>query len=384
MDNKISMRQTLSLKRIICLAAVFLCFTVKAAFVDPDNYSTIRSGTLPVRDIFLFIKNSYVKKNVYGEHTYWQRFYDGERKKDEKNGILYTCRGGFLDLAHVRNAMDWVGYIASNLYPQLINNTKIYLHKGEEPTLYTLKFNYPKEYLELSPEQKKVVARKLSVIIAQQIAYYSLVWHEIVSWSGYIQSLYSERPSGFSFEDNYSNLLGIIIGGLAVNANFPFNEAADYHLKYYLNMLEPIEKHEAIEVTESLANKWWSTKYFLTSNKKILKRHLDYGQFDNIVKPWQVPNVLACNEKPSDRVELTIPQLEVIDEINFDRFMDLTIKSNLDWQDKKITYYFKEYPEIINHLIPEQHFPQIIEIIRDDLKIIMNDPLADQSGINFH
>jgi len=378
------MRHILSLKKIMCLAAVFISFTVHATFVDIDQYPSIRSGTLPVRDIFLFIKNSYVKKNIYGEHTYWQRFYNGEQRKDEKNGILYTCRGGFLDLAHVRNAIDWVGFIASRLYPHLISNTETYLHKGEEPTLYTLNFQYPKEYLKLSPEQKKSVAKKLSVIIAQQLAYYSLVWHEIVSWSGYIQSLYTERPSGFSFEDNYSNLLGIIIGGLAVNANFPFNEAADYHLKYYINMLEPIEKSEAIEVTESLANQWWSPKYFLTSNKKIIKRHLDYGQFDKVVRPWQVQDVLACRERPRDIVELTIPQLEVIDEINFDRFMDLTLKSNLDWQDKKIKYYFKESPEIINNLIPEQHFAQIVEIIRQDLKKLMQDPWADQSGIYFH
>jgi len=370
--------------RILCVATLLVSLRVDAKFVNLNHYPSIRSGTLPVRDVFLFIKNSYVKKNVYGEHTYWQRFYDGDRRKDEKNGIIYTCRGGFLDLAHIRNAIDWVGYISANIYPHLLNHAKTYQHRGEEPTLYTLNFNYPDEFQQLSEEQQKVIVRQLSVNIAKQIAYYSLVWHEIVTWSGYIHSLYTEKPSGFSFEDNYSNMLGIIIGGLAAESNDPFNEAADYHLKYYLNMLETVEKSEAIELTQSLAKKWWDPKYVLPYNKKIIKRHLDYGQFDNFVRPWQVDNVLACNERPSEMVALPIPQLDYIDDIDFSQFMEVTLKSNLGWQDKKMAYYFKEDPEIINHLRPHLHFPYIVEIVRRDLKHIMNDPMADQSGTNFH
>ena len=63
--------------------------------------------------------------------------------------------------------------------------------------------------------------------------------------------------------------------------------------------------------------------------------------------------------------------------------MEVVMKSNLGWQDKKISYYFKDDPETINNLIPTQHFPSIVEIIRHDLKIIMDDPFADQSGIYF-
>jgi len=377
------MRHINSYKRIICLAVLFFSMNGNATFVNPDHYPNIRSGTLPVRDVFLFIKNSYVKKNVYGEHTYWMRYYEGNRRKDEKNGILYTCRGGFLDVAHVRNAIDWVGYIAANVYPYLLKDIETYTHRGEEPTLYTLNFQYPDEYRQLSYEQKARVAKKLSIVVAQQIAYHSLVWHEIVSWSGYIHALYTEKPSGFSFEDNYSNLLGIIIGGLAAESRYPFNEAADYHLKYYINMLEPIEKSEAIEVTESLSNKWWNPKYLLVNNKKIIKRHLDYGQFDEFVRPWQVSGVRACNQRPSEMVELMIPKLDFIEGIDFGQFMEVVMKSNLGWQDKKISYYFKDDPETINNLIPTQHFPSIVEIIRHDLKIIMDDPFADQSGIYF-
>lgn len=38
---------------------------------------------------------------------------------NEHNGVLYTRRGGFIDMAHVRDSADMTAYIFSHLYPRL-------------------------------------------------------------------------------------------------------------------------------------------------------------------------------------------------------------------------------------------------------------------------
>jgi hypothetical protein len=57
-----------------------------------------------------------------GPHTYdsglLQLGYEGRpgmRVDPERNGLVYTCRGGFIDTAHVRDYVDWTLFLASRL-----------------------------------------------------------------------------------------------------------------------------------------------------------------------------------------------------------------------------------------------------------------------------
>ena len=42
-----------------------------------------------------------------------------ERPKREHNGIIYTCRGGFLDTAHIRDFADFAWFLAARVEERL-------------------------------------------------------------------------------------------------------------------------------------------------------------------------------------------------------------------------------------------------------------------------
>lgn len=42
-----------------------------------------------------------------------------ERKDSEENGVIYTCKAGFIDLAHVRDYSDWTLYLTFWIYRNL-------------------------------------------------------------------------------------------------------------------------------------------------------------------------------------------------------------------------------------------------------------------------
>lgn len=46
---------------------------------------------------------------------------------EEKNGLLYTHRGGFIDIAHVRDTADNTFYLFSRIYPKLGQQWRFFL-----------------------------------------------------------------------------------------------------------------------------------------------------------------------------------------------------------------------------------------------------------------
>ena len=50
-----------------------------------------------------------------GTHGYYYTY-------SEKNGIVYTLRGGHIDTAHVRIAADWTAYLSALTYKHVMDN----------------------------------------------------------------------------------------------------------------------------------------------------------------------------------------------------------------------------------------------------------------------
>jgi len=44
---------------------------------------------------------------------------------EERNGLVFTCRGGFIDTAHVRDDADWTIYFGSRFFEKLASGTAI-------------------------------------------------------------------------------------------------------------------------------------------------------------------------------------------------------------------------------------------------------------------
>ena len=133
---------------------------------------------------------------------------------DEVSGILYTCRGGFLDIAHVRDNADRTLFFASQVERLAATGGTIPL-SGEGA----------RRRIVLKPLDPQLVSahglREVVPVSPSGFDYQAGIWHELTTWYGWASTPFSERPSAFSPEDLYSNLMGAKIAGTIFAATPP-------------------------------------------------------------------------------------------------------------------------------------------------------------------
>jgi hypothetical protein len=218
-----------------------------------------------------FIKISDItSREAIGNHVYM-----GD--KQEGNGIIYTKRGGFIDLGHLRDCADWTAY----LYHQIVNKN---ITEDFELTLG----NEAGRKVLIIPAFKPGSIPN-SYELASKIAYDLSLWHEIATWYGasYIPMV-PERYSSFSPEDLYSNLLGTYLGKKALQSNLPYNEAMTFYIAEMLDSLQSVETYEeTYAAMDKVMNVWWTDEERLPSKKVLLMRYFDCS--DNVcLEPWTV------------------------------------------------------------------------------------------------
>jgi hypothetical protein len=201
----------------------------------------------------------------------------------EGDGIIYTRRGGFIDMAHLRDQADWTAYIYSLILmckEKGIMNQKLG-HEGGDKTLY---LKLPAEIDSLD-----------EILLAGRIAYDLSIWHEIGSGFGVSSvPLISERFSSFSVEDAYSNLLGVTIGIQALESELPYEEAMSQLISRALDSLGVVKTEaETYAAMEDVRNIWWTRDARLPSNKITLERQLEvYPSIMPFIVPgWADDNV---------------------------------------------------------------------------------------------
>lgn len=200
---------------------------------------------------------------------------------DEGNGIIYTQRGGFIDLGHLRDQADWTAY----LYNLIRNNSStdtIVLKLGREGGLKVLK---------IFPTDK--ISNNELVYLAGRIAYDLSVWHEIATGLGISEvPLYPERYSSFSLEDNYSNMLGVLLSMEALKSGKPYTEAMTDCLKNALDTLLAVPDYsKTVEAMDKVENIWWTPTYKIPSTNVTLKRDADVYRpaVPSLVPGWDCP-----------------------------------------------------------------------------------------------
>jgi hypothetical protein len=105
-----------------------------------------------------------------GNHSY--RF---QMVGNEQNGLIYTCRGGIIDLAHVRDNADRTAYLFVRIKQALGSSFLIPLY--EEGGQRDILLRAAPELVSLSESDRKELALRL----AMRISFEMSVWHEIVS-----------------------------------------------------------------------------------------------------------------------------------------------------------------------------------------------------------
>lgn len=268
--------------------------------------------------------------------------------ESENNGILYTRRGGFIDMGHLRDCADLTAY-----YYLLILEVK----SKESIRTLTLGNEGGKKNLLLSIPPD--ISDADALLTAANIAYDLSVWHEIATWFGAsFVPLIPERFSSFSPEDLYSNLLGVYLGMAAINSDLPYNEAMDGLLRQKLNELQAVHTMQETEMAmEAVEGKWWTREKALPSRKILLQRH--FGDSE-VLTPWLIPDSLNKNIP----VTLPFPARPA----NSD-YYQLSIQLNYRFPSREI-FLDRKY-----RCIDSQDFAEIVSfIVKDIVQKTADDP----------
>jgi hypothetical protein len=260
--------------------------------------------------------------------------------KEEKNGIIYSRRAGFLDFGHLRDLVDWTAYLY-NLVKKSQQTGEISINLGFEGGEKSLVIKVPK-----TEKEDDVIS------LAGRIAYDLSIWHEISSWFGASAvPLVPERFSSFSVEDAYSNLLGMKIATEAIKSELPYEQAVTQIIKQTLLDLEAVSSvEESYKAMEAVRDVWWTRKKHLPSNKVTLQRQL--GVYPT-AEPWIISGWESNNKEP---YVVNAPET-TLDGIPLSEFYTLTFNKNRKVPVRKI------FPGRGNKTLTQNDFREIIAYI---------------------
>lgn len=263
--------------------------------------------------------------------------------KDEGNGIIYTRRGGFVDLGHLRDQADWTTYLY--LLIQTNKNTgHITQELGYEGGTKVLNIDIPSDI-----DSTDIIS------LAGRIAYDLSVWHEIATWFGtsYVP-LVPERYSSFSIEDIYSNLLGVTLGMQALKSKEPYEQAMTGLIASIMDTLQAVSTlEETYRAMEAVENIWWTRDKRLPSRKVLLEHDINAYQQ---VEPWMVPDwsdktspyVLSISDTTRNGILLSD-----LYKLNFKLNFKFPVKELFPLQDKRV--------------ITQQDFDTLLQHVEQDI-----------------
>lgn len=275
-----------------------------------------------------------------GEHHYMGN-------KSEGIGTIYTNKGGFIDIAHLRDQMDWTRY----LYTKILNcrgKDEVVLPLGNEGGRKNLYFNIPAN-LDSSD----------CILLAGKITFDLSLWHELSTWFGVSAiPIMSERFSSFSVEDVYSNLLGIHIGMKALHSKLPFNQAATNILSSTLDSLDVVKTaKETYDAYDAVNNKWYTNEKRIPNINVTIKRDADVLTSS---RPWIIPN---STDNMGDPVILHVPLLNTKGEL-LTNFYQFTIDLNHKFPVEEM------FTKCDSRLINQDYFGVLLNRITNDIQIM--------------
>lgn len=286
--------------------------------------------------------------NDLGRHNY-------ASASGEKLGMVYTCRGGFIDIGHVREAADRTAYLTSITFKHLMLGHSQYTFQVVEPSRYTVRLVYPEGWDELTIAEREAIARELSALLGQYFARTSLVWHEIVTWYGFSSTwIFSENISAFSWEDMYSDLLGTRLAVRALlDEQRSYNDAMTMLIDEALLELDVQSPDVARKAANAIYGKWYRGGYYFFV--EMIERSFDAGLDDGWITPWRVEGICPDTQPQS----YLVPNPDFLDEYGFQ--LDLEMESRVLEKHRIYRDLKLDYSRLIR---PEVHFPELLEHIK--------------------
>ncbi len=201
---------------------------------------------------------------------------------DENNGLVYTCRGGFIDLAHVRDNADNTLALADAVARLMDAGGTIDVPDQGAAMQIRLR-PVPPETIE------KYGRIRLAVVMAKWLAFQLSIWHEIATWYGFASlAEWPEKISAFSPEDLYSNQLGVRISGAIVLSNGArsdgeYNANMDAWIERTLDRLQVVPLDQAVAAAQAVDGAWWDSQRRIPDWMLVKRRRMDHGP---LLAPW--------------------------------------------------------------------------------------------------
>ncbi|MBL9102582.1 MAG: DUF4056 domain-containing protein [Myxococcales bacterium] len=311
---------------------------------------TVKVGQLPLPDLL---------KNVLGVDDLGPHAYDRGSATRERNGLVYTCRGGFIDIAHVRDNADRALFLSLRIARALPSGVTVDMPwegTGRRIVVAPL----PEGVLERHGRWQ--VATALAAWANHQLSN----WHEVVTWYGW-ESVKGvpERVSAFSPEDIYSNTLGTKLGvGLVMNREMRSREEYDAAMQAWLleglRRLGVVSRDEAHAAMRAVDGRWWDSNSAVPEFKLVLKRSLDVAAPS---RGWIVADTVddpklktMCQDSPPP-LALTLP--EKLGELAIAELVDVRFEFTNKWIPEKFPIAVAE-----GTVVGPEQLPQIIEDVR--------------------
>ena len=312
-----------------------------------DGPPRVRFGSYPSSNIGTFFKGPDL-----GSHGYCFRL-------SEKDGIAYTCRGGTIDVIHVRIAVDWTAYLTAVAYRHLMNHDNGFsCGLAVDRSRSYITFTYPENWDSLPRLEQMTIAREVALAVGPYLTFTMITWHEMLTWYGFkCIGPFPEFPSAFSWEDSYSNLLGTIVAVHALeDPQHKFNQAVKIALDKEMQKLGIQPARVAKQASESVRGKWFTGNVIFHVDMK--KRNFDIGLEDGYITPTLIPDVAVC--PGAEPLPYPVPTLDVLCKYGFSATLEIEPH---EWERHKIlqVVYGDEPGKRIN---PDAHFALIMNDIR--------------------
>jgi len=309
----------------------------------------LRFGCYPTATVGTF----FLGPNL-GRHGY--NFQPGE-----KDGIAYTCRGGDIDVIHVRIAADWTAYLVAQSYKTLMNDKPAFSYKlAADRSQNTVTVTYPPNWKRMSRAERAAAAKDVAMALGPYLTFTMTTWHEILTWFGFrCTGLATEFPSAFSWEDSFSNLLGTRVAVRALqDTKNHYNRAIEIALDEEMKQLGIQPASVARQASERVKGDWYtgSVLFFVD----IKKRNFDVGLDDGYVTPTLLPGVGPCPGVTP--VSYPAPTLDVLARHGF----SIKIQTQChEWERGKI--FAALYGDTHDRQIdPMKDIPPLMDYVRQD------------------
>lgn len=302
----------------------------------------------------------YENENIVSPQEIGPHGYDKGEMTKENNGLVYTCRGGFIDLAHVRDMADNTLFLAMQIARALPG--AITIQMPDQGT---------KRRILIKPLPEGLLARHgrwtTAAALASFIVYDLSIWHEVVTWYGWESTLgISEKLSAFSPEDPYSNILGInLAAGIILEREASSREQYDQTMEVWIReamrRLGGVDKAQGRKAMQAVDGLWWDSNKRLPDWKLVTRRNMN---IETPVPPWIVAESLTTPDPAVAQMCAKQPPplpLEIADKIGTTKIEDL-VEIHFEFSD----WIPKEFPlpAAKGQAVQRTDIPKIVEDIR--------------------